>query len=112
MRTYQINITVPDAQIANLELMLKQFEATTDGMLTLAEACREFGISSSTMNRWVNMAKVIPASQPMKNGKKFVKRSDVLRLLAGKQEEVEKPKRRKTILSPGIRMNRKRSREV
>jgi transposase-like protein len=65
--------------------------------LTLSQACREFGISKSTMHRWVNIKKVIPASQPVPGGNKYVKRSDVADLLNG--EKAEKPKRRKTILS-------------
>lgn len=66
--------------------------------ITLSQASREFGISKSTLHRWVNIKKVIQASQPVPGGNKYVKREDVADLLAG-ERQVEKPKRRKTILS-------------
>jgi hypothetical protein len=67
--------------------------------LTLSQVSREFGISKSTLHRWVNIKKVIPASQPIPGGNKYVKRSDVAALLTG-EWNVEKPKRRKSILFP------------
>lgn len=68
--------------------------------ITLSEAAREFGLSKSTLHNWVNVKKIIPASQPVANGKKFIKRADLVSLLTGKAEAAKKPRRRKSILFP------------
>ena len=69
--------------------------------LTLAEVSREYRLSKATVHSWVNVLKILPASQPVQNGKKFVRRSDVEALLGGVKKEVSK--RRKTILDARLK---------
>ena len=69
--------------------------------LTLAEISRQYGISTATVHSWVNVLKILPASQPVANGKKFVRREDVEALLGGRAREVSK--RRKTILDARLK---------
>jgi predicted site-specific integrase-resolvase len=68
--------------------------------LTLAEVSREYRLSKATVHSWVNVLKILPASQPVQNGKKFVRRSDVEALLGGRAREL---KRRKTILDARLK---------
>lgn len=99
MKTITCTFLVPEERIPELEKLLRQFEPVRDDQITLAQACREFGVSTSTMDRWVNQMNLVPFVQPVPGGKKFVKRSDIQALLTAKEEKKVKQKRRKTVLN-------------
>ena len=98
MKSLTVTFLVPDERLPELKKLLQQFEPARDDQITMAEACREFGISTSTMDRWINHTKLVPFVQPVKGGKKFVRRADIQNLLTAKAEEKAKPRRRKSIL--------------
>lgn len=98
MKSITCTFIVADEHLPALKQILTQFQAVIDDNLTLAEAGREFGICAGTIDRWVNKARLIPFSQPVPGGKKYVRRSDVVALLTARAEKKARPKKRKSIL--------------
>lgn len=89
---------VPDEKVEQFERLLRQFEPVRDDNMTLAQACREFGIAPATINRWVNKLNLVPATQPVPGGNKYVRRADIVAILTAKEEKKKAPRRRKTVL--------------
>lgn len=98
-QTLTVNITVPVESIPALTALLKQFEPQLEQNLTRSEVCRQFDLCPTTLDRW-ERAKKISSSQPVKNGKKFFRRSDIVALLDAKKQPAVQPKRRKSIICP------------
>jgi hypothetical protein len=99
MKTLTVHITVPDDRYGELRDLINKFPATASESISFSEASREFGIPISTLTYWTRDRKLLPYSQPQPNGKKFVRRSDLRKLIEIKEEKKAAPRRRKSILS-------------
>lgn len=107
MKALTLTFLVTDEQIPILKKLIEQFHPVPNDNLTLAEVCREFDLCPSTVDRWVNKEKLVPCTQPVPGGKKFVRRADILQLMTAKAAEKAKPKRRKSILNMTMRGKKK-----